>query len=249
MKKTLAFLAGIILSVSILGANQKTFIIGVENIQYYPQYSNENGEYNGYARELLDTFAKDKGYTFTYEPLPVKRLFGLFLKGAYDFKYPDNPHWSAKDKEGKNVVYSSPVVDYIDGVMVKPENKGKGKESIKTLGLVMGFTAFEYLGDIEAKKMKTAENKNFTALLKQADLGRIDGAYANVAVAQHQLREVLKKPNALVFDPSLPHSKDSYRLSTIAHPTVIEEFNAWMESNKPNVQAIKDKFKVEAGVN
>ncbi len=35
----------------------KSFIIGVDNTEYYPMYGYENGKYTGFARELLDSFA------------------------------------------------------------------------------------------------------------------------------------------------------------------------------------------------
>ncbi len=44
---------------------KKTFIIGVDDISYFPMYGLENGRYSGFAREVLDAFALEYGYTFT----------------------------------------------------------------------------------------------------------------------------------------------------------------------------------------
>jgi ABC-type amino acid transport substrate-binding protein len=222
----------------------QTYTIGVENIQYYPMYNWGQGEYTGFSSELLTTFGQDAGYDFVFKPFPVKRLFSEFLGGKVDFKYPDNPFWRQDLKEGKNIVYSDPVLEYIDGVMVLPANKGNGLDRLKTLGTVMGFTAWDYLGLAKEGKVKISENNNLENLLKMTMAGRTDGAYANVAVARYNLSKTLNKPNGLVFDPELPHTKSNYLLSTLSHPEVIEKFNAWLAANTDKVQALKTKYKV-----
>ena len=239
MKKFLASLA----CLTLLNAEQ--YIVGVENIDYYPQYAIKNGEYVGYARELLDAFAKDVGHTFIYEPLPVKRLFGLFLNEKYDFKYPDNPKWSKDMKDDKKVIYSDSVTEYIHGVMVKTENVGKGIEEIKKLGLVLGFTAFEYIEYVQQGKIELIQNRDLPLLIKQTVIGRVDGLYTNIAVGQYKLSEITDEKELLIFDSSLPHTKDYYFLSTLRHPKVIEQFNRWMIDNASIVKILKNKYKLE----
>ena len=240
--RTAVFAALIPVGIVMAGTN---YTIGVENINYYPQYAYENNEYKGYARELFDLFAKSKGYTFEYKALPIKRLFSEFLTGDVDFKYPDNPYWSADDKKGKNVVYSADVAEYIDGVMVKSSNKGKGLATLKTMGIVMGFTAWDYLDKIKSGVIKLQENSDFTALIKQTLIDRNDGAYCNIDVGNHILAEVVRKNGELVFDPALPHSKDHYKLSSIKHNKVIDEFNDFLKSNKAAIDNLKKKYNIK----
>jgi hypothetical protein len=250
MKKLLYLVAGIFvcigLSTNAAYSKQTMFTIGVEAQKYYPQYDNENGiEYFGFARDLLDMFAKEKNYQFIYKIRPVKRLFHEFVeKKAYDFKYPDNPMWQSDMKKGKNIVYSDSVVKYIDGVVVLAENKSMGLSSFKSLGTVRGFTPFPYLDLIAQKKVKLSENNNFISLLKQVLVKRINGAYSNISVAMYNLKENLKKPEAIVFNPNLPHIKDSYYLSSIAQPTVISEFNAFLKEKKAQIDQLKRKYKI-----
>ncbi len=243
MKKLVVFL---LVGFSLLFAegNNKVINIGVENINYYPHYSTDKGEYFGFARDILDAFAQDKGYTIKYHPLPIKRLFMAFTTGKLDLKYPDNPYWGGDSKKGVKVIYSDPVVSYTDGVMVKPENKDKGLKNFKTLGTVLGFTAYEYLNDIKSGKIMLSENPSFTGVLKQAIYKKIDGAYINTDVGKYALDELLKEPGVLVFDPSLPHTTDYYCLSTIKRPKLLKEFNQWLASNKEKVSKIKAKFKL-----
>jgi len=250
MRKRLCFIFCSLICLMLLStssiAGPKEFTVGVEAQKYYPQFDNENGkEYFGFARELLDMFANEKGYKFHYKIRPVKRLFSEFVnKKAFDFKYPDNPVWKSDLKKGKNVIYSDSVVKYIDGVMVLTENKSKDISNFKKLGTVRGFTPYPFLGLIKDKKVELTENNNFISLLRQVLVKRIDGAYINVSVAKHNIKEVLKKTNQLVFSPKLPHIKDSYYLSSIKQPDIIKEFNIFLKDKKAQIDKLKQDFNV-----
>ncbi len=234
------FMAG-----SVLAQEKTAFIVGVENIEYYPMYAFRDGEYVGYAREVLDAFANDQGYTFEYKPFPLLRLFKKFLEEqTVDFKYPDNQYWQADMRKGKNVYYSEPVVGYVDGVMVLPERKGAGLEKLERLGVVLGFTPWEYLEQIETKKIKQENCSNYLSMLEITLKKRVDGAYSNIDIANYHLENTLKKPGALVFDPDLPYTQSSYLLASIKHPEIIKEFSAWMEENSEFVESLKKSYKV-----
>lgn len=230
-------------------ASAQTYVVGVENIDYLPQYAYKDGEYGGFARALLDAFAADKGYKFEYRALPVARLFAEFVGLDVDLKYPDNVKWSADLKSKATVVYSDPVVNYIDGVNLPPDRVGKGVENLKVLGAVRGFTPWDWLDAVKSGAVKLQENNSFSAMLETALAGRVDGAYGNVAVAANVLENNLKQPGALVFDAGLPHTRSHYHLSSIKHPPLIAEFNAWMKANAAAVSALKAKYEVEKGVN
>ncbi|WP_158599903.1 transporter substrate-binding domain-containing protein [Azospirillum cavernae] len=231
-----------------LPARAQTLTVGVESSQYLPAYSYENGEYTGFARVLLDAFAQDKGYRLEYKALPVVRLFSELLAGNIDLKFPDNAMWSASQKTGHDVVYSVPVIAYVDGVSVVPASKGMTVDAVRSLGLMRGFTAWDWQDRIMAGTVSLHENNSFPALLETTIAGRNNGAYANVAVVNHQLERVLHKPGALVFDPGLPHTRSDYHLSSIKRPDVIAAFNAWMAANTDRVARMKAEFQVEKGV-
>lgn len=223
----------------------KEYVVGVEDIDYFPIYAERGNEYSGFARELMDEFAAAQGIVFKYKSLPIKRLFGSFLEGKIDFKFPDSSYWKSDMKEGKNVVYSEPVLEYIDGVMVLPENLNKGKENLKKLGVVRGFTPWDYLGDIEAKTVKVKENTTLDGLMNLVKNKRIDGVYFNVIVARYFLENTKFENNLIVFDSSLPHTRSHYYLSTIKHPELIEQFNTFMKTNSGLVEKLKAKYKVK----
>ncbi len=225
------------------------FVVGVQNFKEYLPYSQyENGVYTGFSRKLLDLFASTQGYTFEYAAYPVKRLYRVFLERAVDFKYPDNAYWSADLKQGHTIAYSDPVVEYIDGVLVTPQNRGKGTAALNTLGVIHGFTPFAYMKFIKAGELQTSENRNYEGLLRQTMTGRVDGAYMNVAVSRYYVSKYLQDPQAVVFDAELPHTRSFRHLSSIKHPHIITEFNAFLQTHTQAVEALKHEYKVEEGV-
>jgi len=238
-----ALVASTSLAVLSASASAETITVGVEDLRYYPHYSMEDGEYKGFARGLLDAWAEDRGLTLSYEPFPIKRLMSMLVEGQVDLKYPDNAYWSADLKDGKNVVYSDEVVEYIDGVSVQPDNLGKGMGSVEKLGTVRGFTPWSWLDEIKSNAVELSELNELEGLIRQAMTGRIDAAYANVSVIDYQL-EQMGAAGELSFDPDLKHTRDFYYLSTTTRPDLIEDFNAWMAENAETVAALKTKYNV-----
>ena len=109
----------------------------------------------------------------------------------------------------------------------------------------MGFTAWDYLDLINSKVVELDENPNFRSFIRKVLLKRVDGAYANISIVRFQLEKMGKDPLALVFDPNLPHTRDSYRVSTIKHPKLMEEFDLFLNQERYLVEQLKNKFKLE----
>lgn len=225
----------------------KTFVIGVELHEYQPYYgfdpaNKEN--YIGYAREFLDAFAKEKGYTFEYKMLPVKRLFSEFFANNLDFKFPDNSAWSGEERVGKTIHYSDSVCDFIDGLMVHLDNKDIALEKIQEIGTVRGFTAWAYYDLINRKKMNITEAVSLQALLKQVEAKRIDGAYGNIIVSRFALKDAGIAEDKQVFAQHLPHHKGSYLLSTMKHPDVIAELNSFLTEKAAFISELRKKYHI-----
>lgn len=237
-----------LISLGTAGAEPIRYVVGVEELDYYPAYAVKNGQYAGAAREILDAFAQDQGFQFHYQPLPIVRLTGELVSGGIDFKFPDSPNWQTELRKGKTIAYSKAVIAYIDGVMVKPENRGRGLAKFTTLGTVSGFTPHGWLAALKEGRVKLVENPQMRALQRQVIAGRIDGAYASVAVANHLLETDLALPGALVFDETLPHTRGDYLLSSARHPELIKRFDAWLTANGDRITQIKNKYSAEKGV-
>lgn len=223
----------------------RTLIVGVEDLDYRPAYGWHDGLFDGAAAVILDSFAADRGYRLVYRPLPVKRLFAAELSGEIDLKFPDNPIWATDVKAGHTVLYSQPMIGYVDGVLVTRDHMGA---PIARLGTVTGFTpSLDWRNRIRAGTVGLSENPDLDSLLRQVQAGRIDGAFANVVVAL-QRANVLFGPEALAFDSSQPFQRDSYRLSSVTRGAVIAEFDAWITANAKRVADIKRHFGTETGV-
>jgi polar amino acid transport system substrate-binding protein len=222
--------------------------VGVENLDYLPIGAVEGGRWTGAGRDILDAFAEDEGLSLEYVPLAVARLHATFLDGGVDFKFPDNPKWKADLKRGRAIVYSRPVIAYVDGTLTTPRRAGQGADAIRVVGSAAGFTPWDWLDEIETGRVQLKENADLASLVRQAVVGRVDAVYASVAVVNHQLDDVLRQPGALVLDTSLPHARDHYSLSTIAHPEIVEAFDAWLAAHAQDVAAIKELHGAEKGV-
>jgi ABC-type amino acid transport substrate-binding protein len=248
MKRTLRGLINILLTIISIGSasaapTTQTFTIGVENLQYYPLHTVRNGQYVGFARDLLDAFAQKHGYKFEYVPMPINQLFPALLKEkTVDFKYPDNPQWQTVLKQGISVKYSLPAVVSAEGAMVLSARKGSDLAQVKTLGTVIGFTPWPYNDAIADKRIKLVTTGSFEGLLRDAMAGHLDAVYINIDVANTMLRDVLKSPGKLTFDPRLPYTRSDFSLSSVRHPEIIEEFNTFLENEKPLVDALRKKY-------
>lgn len=220
---------------------QEELRVGVELQPYQPYSVVEDGEYQGYARDLLDAFATEYGYRFVYTPLPVRRLLGDFLAGRVDLKFPDHPQWNADLKAGRTIHYSHPAAPYIDGILVKPQHLGQGLQRIGLLGTQNGFTPWPYLQEIHAGRIRLVQANQIESLLLMAANGRVDAVYLNPRVVSHQLRQMHLAPDSLVLDPQLPHVEDHYYLSSIRHPQLIEAFNRFLAERADQVAAIRSR--------
>lgn len=229
--------------------NAETFKVGVELQPYMPYYSVQKGQYLGYGRDLLDAFAVHQGHTFIYQPLPVRRLLSDFLAGKVDFKFPDNPRWNADLKQGYTLHFSQAAAPAVDGVMVKPQFVGQGKERIRRLGTQRGFTPWPYLTDIKAGRIILIQANQIDSLLAMALSDRVDAVYLNPQVVTHHLMASGAGSQALVFDPSLAYMDDHYFLSSIQHPKVIAEFDQFLSQQAELVAALKKRHGITDPLN
>ncbi len=221
----------------------ENFTVGVEEADYLPIYKGDSSNYVGYARELLDTFAGMNGHVFIYKAFPVARLHREFaLRKALDFKYPDNPYWSSDLKENTRIFYSKGTVTVVEGLMVLPANKGKGK--VSSIATIRGFTPYPYLDRIKNKEIVVTEANSPEAAINMGEAGRVDAVYIGTIPATYIMREFLKKPGVLVFDDKLPSTRSDFSFSSIAHPEIIKQFDDFLVKERDTVARLKTKYKI-----
>lgn len=219
----------------------QSYTVGVEEPDLIPYSQTVGKVYSGLLKDIMEEFSKSSGLKFTYKPLPIKRLYAHFYDGKLDLKLPSNAYWQSdiKKKRGLKIIYSDPVIGFVDGLFTA-KNK-VSVDQVKKIGVISGFTPWDYLDHISSGKIKTIEARNLEALLGQVSLGRVDGAYINVAMGNHFLKSN-PSLNTISFNKDLPHSKNSYHLSSIKHANVIEQFNKFMKSNSPFMDKVRSKI-------
>lgn len=230
----------VILANPIFASQQNEFTLGVERIDYYPYYTtNISGKYIGFAKDLFDYFSKKNNISFTYEPRPVARLIDEFLKGRLDFKFPDSSIWRKDLKEKYDIIYSDDVVDFVDGIIVKVENKNKEIGFLKDVGTIIGFTVID-----NYKKIHFEESSNIETLIEKLNANRLDGIYINIAVGMNFINNNSKLKNKFIFRKDFPHKKGTYKLSTIKHKELIKTFNKFLKKESKEIKLLKDKYKL-----
>lgn len=232
-----------------LSAHGQTYVVGVENLPFMPHYSTDKqGNYSGFAREVLDLFAAEAGVQFEYRPLSGERLLPALLQGQVDFKYPDNPDWAEAQKTGAAVQYSQPLVNYVDGVLVPPARQGQGVDGLQRLAIVNGWTPWAYRQRIDAQQTRLVPSDDLPEMIRQALKKDADGAYFNVVVATYYLDNIRARPGALVFDPKLPFTRGTFHLSSIKQPALIQRFDQFLAERHEAIAALKTKYQVEANL-
>ena len=223
-----------------LPARALDYSVGVQQLDYFPIYSGDaQGNYSGYARELLDLFARHNGFRFVYRVRPVTRAVKEYLAGQTDFMFPDNPSWDRTAKKGLELAYSRPAVSFEDAVMVLPERLGS---PIASLGIVRGFTPWKFLPAVRAEQLQLQEAPGPANLIGMALLKRVDGINIARQVADFHLH-ALGRPGALLADPALmPKAQSHYLLSSIRHPEMIERFDHFLQSEQAAVTALRTKY-------
>jgi hypothetical protein len=224
-------------------ADPNTYTVGVEDYANFLPYSEyKGGVYGGLGRAILDAFARQNGITFRYLVLPLKRRDNMFAHGELDFAFPDNPNWVPLLKKGLRVRYA-PMLEFIDGVMVRPEDLGKPVTRIRTLGIPLGFTPYPYQQLLNEGVMRLEESATYDHLYDKLIRKRVDAAYMNTRIASYYWTHVEHHPEApVVFDEALPHAAGYWYLSSIKHPELISQFRAFLKANKALVDDLKAKY-------
>lgn len=220
----------------------KVFTVGVEEFDYAPHYFTVNGRYYGFGRDVLDMFARKKGYEFTYQPRPYVRMVRELLRGEIDFQYPDNPDWLADQKRGHKIFYSQGVIEYVDGISRRKADIGKPLHTLKRIAMPLGWTPIDYFPLVARKELVIEEANSVEAVMQMLFNNRVDGVYLNADVVVSFLAGTGLSADA-GFDKSLPYQFSRFSLASKTHPGVIKEFNQFLIDSAPEIKKLKDSYK------
>ncbi|MBI3349111.1 MAG: transporter substrate-binding domain-containing protein [Burkholderiales bacterium] len=243
MRRRLALLAAPLLLLALVATPARAghFVIGVEDIDYAPIMSTgADGEFRGYARDLLDLFARRHGHRFEYRPLPTKRLTAEHAAGRLDAVFPDNPNWQPEAKRSLAITYSEPAVPFQDVVMVP---RGRRDLPVRELGVVRGFTPKRFLPLIQSGELRVTEAGDPSRLIRMALAGRVDGVHLALPVARYQL-EQLGLPGALVPSTVLPQAayEHHYRISSARHAELVIQFDRFLREEPEALASLQRRW-------
>jgi polar amino acid transport system substrate-binding protein len=242
MRFALKILVNVLLLASMLVKAQPVFIVGTEDINFYPHYDFTAADSSGFANDVLQLFAAEYGYRLSFQPLPVKRLYHE-LDNLVDFIYPDNPNWARFQTSQSDRMFSDPLIYNLGTTLVLPAQKDITLDQFRTLAVIRGFTPTAWLSLRDQYKFKIYEVPNAVSALNLVLKGQLDGADVEYNVAQHILR-TQQQEGALVAAQKLPITRVSFHLSTSRHPQVLMQFNRFLLSHQAQILALKQKYQL-----
>ncbi len=195
MIKLITIVILIFLSFIALANNKSQYTIGVEDIDYYPQYAFTHKK-SSFIKELLETFFTQEKISIKFVPLPLKRFNQWYSKDKIDFKYPDNKIWRVGDTNSLDITYSESVVKLMAGTVILSKNKHFKVDDIKRLGTIAGFYSALWIDRIKTGKTQQIEDGNVLSVVKLATHGMVDAINLDYSVINFQLEQLKQNKRA-----------------------------------------------------
>jgi polar amino acid transport system substrate-binding protein len=219
------------------------YVIGIEQIDYYPHYDFSQRQQRGYFVDLIQLFSEKTGHLFTFMPLPVKRLYQSSTSDI-DLIYPDNPQWQQYYELGMDKVFSKPVIFTLGSTLVKPEQRHISLEQFRSLAVIHGFVPTKWLALKNQYKYRMVDVPDVASALGLVLKGRLDGATIEYNVAQHYLRSIAAQ-DQLVIAEQLPFTQLPFLLSTVKHPKLVAQFDQFLLDYAEQIAALKQKYQLQ----
>lgn len=220
----------------------KTYVIGIEQLDYYPHYDFKSVQPRGYFVDLIQLYSIWSGDEFVFKALPVKRLYKDSAE-LTDFIYPDNLRWQPHLDIDQKLVkyYSAPVIYTLGGTMVLPQKQQMSLSDFKVLANIHGFSPTRWLELKKRHKFKILDVPDAESALRMTLRGRVDGANVEYNVAQYHLAQ-MKSAKALVMAEHLPFTNLAFHLSSQKHPEQIRRFNQFLIEQQDQIQQLKLRY-------
>lgn len=226
-------------------AEEKTFIIGVEDVSYYPIYdfSSASGHHPSFTQELLSTFFEKHQYSYRFVALPIKRFNQWYVERGIDFKFPDNQRWRQGTDNPLGVTFSAPVLKLMSGSYVLKSRLPMARHEVKSMGTILGFHPTLWQNEVKSKELILQEESSPLSIVKHLLHGNVDATNIDGNVIRYNLKK-LNRSGALVLNKAIYHEVYAFHFSSIKYPGVIAEFNAFLKNNAQQVKALKEKYQI-----
>jgi polar amino acid transport system substrate-binding protein len=239
MRFVLTMLCGFCLCWSL---QAKTYVIGIEQLDYYPHYDFKSAQPRGYFFDLMQLYSQWSGDKFVFKALPVKRLYKDSVE-LTDFVYPDNKAWQPHLGVDEQITkyYSAPVIYTLGATMVLPHKQQMRLSEFKVLANIHGFSPTLWMELKKHSKFTILDVPDAESALRMTIRHRVDAANVEYNVALYHL-EQMKLPGALVMAEHLPFSNLAFHLSSQKHPEQIRRFNQFLIEQQDQIQQLKQRY-------
>ncbi|BDX08016.1 hypothetical protein MACH26_35370 [Planctobacterium marinum] len=223
-------------------SRKPVYVIGSENIGYYPHYDFMNSEQPGYLSSLLKLFAEQYNLELVFVALPNKRLHLALEQGVVDLAYPDNPNWGKKPVNRQlSKFYSQPITQVLGGTIVHTRQKGKGLREFKSLVVPFGFTPIKWQQRIDQNEVRLVQVADALKALELVQRQRVSGADIEFHVAMHLIDTHPQLTN-LTLDPGLPYDIVGFSISTYKHPELLKQLDAFIATHPNEILELKQRY-------
>ncbi|QOL25709.1 hypothetical protein LP316_15695 [Thalassotalea sp. LPB0316] len=222
------------------------YVIGVEDVNYYPlfHFSASGVKHPSFARDILTAFFEDKQYRYRFVPLPIRRFDKWFIDHNIDFKFPDNQRWRADGGKTLNLTYSEPVLTLMAGTYVLKQNANIKKSQINSLMTIRDFYPTLWLEPIAQGQVTLHEEASPVSIIRHLLMSNVQATNIDSNVIRHQLKE-MNKQGEIVLAENIFHEQYTFHLSTINHPEIINEFNAFIKRERSLIERLKKKYEIK----
>lgn len=221
----------------------KSFIVGAQNIHYYPHYDFQSNVDKGIGWAILEAYAENSGHTFSYHAMPILRLQRELSKGNVDFVYPDNPKWYDAPGNQQKKYYSEPLVRALGGTIVHPEDSNTSIDAIKRIAMPLGFTPVNWQKRVDNKQTELITVNDSITALQMLQKRRVNAANLEYNVVQY-IASITPELGPFTLAPRLPHDDVGFMLSTIKHPDLIADLSTFIKHNPDIIQSIYSRYKI-----
>lgn len=219
------------------------FVVGAQNIAYYPHYDFTSRIDKGLGWAILQAYAKASGHTFSYLAMPTMRLQRELLKGHVDFVYPDNSQWHMAVPAETHKFFSKPFVMTTGATFVTRKNASTSLNDINRVAYPLGFTPDIWSGLLKTRQVSLTSVTELSTAFELLLMNRVDAVTLEYTVAQHLIHTSGRFKN-IVVNPALPVDQVGFRLSSLNHPSVIDDLNTFISLHPDIIADLYERYNI-----
>lgn len=220
--------------------DKPTYRVGIEDVDYYPMFTKKGDRYKtSFLIDVMELFAQKRGVKFEYIHLPITRFGEWYQQDSIDFRLPDNPIWNVNTK---NLLFSGGIIELRADTVVLKKNQYKPLSTLNVIGSLYGFIPGPHWKNrINTGKTKLVFESSMPVLVRLLKKGMVDGLGLNLTVVHHYAKEMGYDTDDFVASTETPNIQYTYTLSTMAHPEIIKDFDAFLVASQNEISLLKQR--------